>query len=258
MTFALSSSGLSRGQHLFRAVLLVAVGAEPGVGCRQHVLQLQAVAHQQARPAEAPLRRVAAAALRLPCNELGLLRPLSRLGGSMITRQCNSPARSATPDYSTDAWHHSILFYRAMILQFADVEFMVCKARSINTPRGISHHARSENLSGCTRASCRGDVRAHQCREARGRAGCSAGSLLLRTASSGDRSGSRCLRGSIVLTSRTHFPGANCMSHAPLCQRLYLTVRVGCANMAHPVGLQLPRNSRTKEDLGWGRPALLS
>ena len=60
-------SGLRRGQHLLRVVLLIAVGAEPGVG-RQHILQLQAVAHQQARPAEAPLRRVAAAALRLPCT----------------------------------------------------------------------------------------------------------------------------------------------------------------------------------------------
>ena len=59
--------GLSGHPHLFRVVLLVAVGAEPGVSCRKHLLQLQAVAHQQARPAEAPLRRVAAAALRLPC-----------------------------------------------------------------------------------------------------------------------------------------------------------------------------------------------
>ena len=54
---------------LFRVVLLVAVGAQPGACSRgsSHILQLKAVAHLQARPAEAPLRRVAAAALRLPC-----------------------------------------------------------------------------------------------------------------------------------------------------------------------------------------------
>ena len=41
--------------YLLRVVLLLAVRAEPGVSSRQHILQLQAVAHQQARPAEAPL-----------------------------------------------------------------------------------------------------------------------------------------------------------------------------------------------------------
>ena len=50
-------------QHLFRVVLLIAVGAQPGFPSSSHILQLQAITHQQARPAEAPMCRVAAAAL---------------------------------------------------------------------------------------------------------------------------------------------------------------------------------------------------
>ena len=64
-----SPSGCSSAAHLLGVVVLVAVRAEPGAGghLRAHGLQGRAVAHQQARAAEAPCRRAAPRALRLAC-----------------------------------------------------------------------------------------------------------------------------------------------------------------------------------------------
>ena len=62
------TGGLQRQAH--RVVGLVAVRAEPGAGGhgRAHVLQALAVAHAQARAAEAARRGAAARALRLACR----------------------------------------------------------------------------------------------------------------------------------------------------------------------------------------------
>ena len=74
---ALASSGSAiraTRRQAHRVVGLVAVRAEPGTGGhgRAHLLQALAVAHAQARAAEAARRAAAARALRLACTHRSL------------------------------------------------------------------------------------------------------------------------------------------------------------------------------------------